>query len=302
MRILILLLAGLLLVILAYQNQQHHIKINPVSSRFLHPFDDRIRYKVSEVDPRFGLSLDDVIEISQQAADIWSQSTGKDYFIYDTNARLSIRLIYDDRQHQTDQRKRQLQQIDQQQEQWSKEKNQVDTRAQELERNTETLHFKRQQIDVLVTEQNKYIAEINQLGGADPQQRQQLEAQSQYIEAQIQQLQQEIDTHNFNILILNQKVDTLNHMNRKIDASVQDFNQTFQPRLFDKGIFNGCEIHVYEFSGVDDLRLTLAHEFGHALGLGHHNEPQALMFPMLKDQNMQNFRLHPVDVALLAAR
>ena len=44
---------------------------------------------------------------------------------------------------------------------------------------------------------------------------------------------------------------------------------------------------------------TLFHEFGHALGLSHHNDPQALMYPLMKDQDLNNFRLKPADLELL---
>lgn len=301
-RVLFLCCAFIILGILTYQNQQVHTKLNPVSARLLHPFDDRIRYKIGEVDPRFGLSHDDVVEISQQAADIWTQATGKSYFVYDPKARLSIRLIYDERQQETEQRKKEIAKIDQRQNQWSQQKSHVDSLGKEMDQQYQLLNFKKAELSALVDQHNQSINQINRLGGADPQQRQQLEAQSQELERRMQQMQIEIDSYNFNIQILNRKVDELNQLNRHIDQSVSQFNQKFQPRLFDKGIFNGREIHVYEFSQIDDLRITLAHEFGHALGLGHHNEPNALMFPMLKEQDMQNFKLHPADIALLTAR
>ena len=86
------------------------------------------------------------------------------------------------------------------------------------------------------------------------------------------------------------------------DLAIDQFNQRFQPRLFDKGLFNGREIHIYEFESQEDLRLTLAHEFGHALGMKHHNDPKALMYPMLEEQDMQHFRLQSADIALFNAR
>lgn len=43
-------------------------------------------------------------------------------------------------------------------------------------------------------------------------------------------------------------------------------------------------------------------KYGHALGLAHHNDPYALMYPMLKDQQLQNFQLRPADLDLLHAR
>ncbi|SSQ11003.1 putative Zn-dependent protease [Acinetobacter baumannii] len=53
-----------------------------------------LTYKIAEVDPRFGLSQEQLIQITQQAADIWKEGTGKNYFTYDPNAKLEIRLVY----------------------------------------------------------------------------------------------------------------------------------------------------------------------------------------------------------------
>lgn len=91
-------------------------------------------------------------------------------------------------------------------------------------------------------------------------------------------------------------------MNDQLNHAVDQFNQRFQPRLFDKGAFDGSKIMIYEFSSTADLRLTLAHEFGHALGLQHNHDPQALMFPMMQKQDLQNFKLTSADLALLNAR
>ena len=115
-------------------------------------------------------------------------------------------------------------------------------------------------------------------------------------------LQQEINLYNQKIQQLNLQVDELNQLNQRIDSSVKSFNQRFQPRLFDKGSFNGKQINIYEFESIEDLRLTLAHEFGHALGLKHNQDPQALMYPVMKEQHIQNFRLSAADLALLQAR
>jgi predicted Zn-dependent protease len=48
--------------------------------------------------------------------------------------------------------------------------------------------------------------------------------------------------------------------------------------------------------------VTLAHEFGHALGLDHHNDPYALMYPQLSKQNLKEFRLGAADLVLLNKR
>ncbi len=101
---------------------------------------------------------------------------------------------------------------------------------------------------------------------------------------------------------MNQQVDELNQLNQQLDQSVHQYKQRFQPHLFHKGLFNGREILIYEFESEDDLRLTLAHELGHALGLQHANDPTALMYPLMKDQNAENFSLTQADRELLINR
>lgn len=302
MRYVFLVMLLLFIAILSYQNKQHHTKMNPISVRILHPFDDRIRYRVAEVDSRFGLSKEQVIELSKEAIQIWSLGTGKDFFVYDDNARLSVHLIYDERQHNTEERKKHIAVIDREQQQWSSKKQEVDAISQDLQRNRQILDSKKIELDQLVDSYNQHIAHINRLGGAESELQKTLHEQSQQLQIRMQAMQIEIDQHNFNISRLNQKVDALNQLNYRIDDSVSHFNQKFQPRLFDKGLFNGRAIYIYEFENTDDLRVTLAHEFGHALGLKHHETPEALMYPMLDNQQLENFRLHPADLALLAAR
>ena len=99
-----------------------------------------------------------------------------------------------------------------------------------------------------------------------------------------------------------QKIDELNALDQQLNASVKQYKQRFQPHLFHKGLFNGKQILIYEFESEDDLRLTLAHELGHALGLQHTDDPHALMHPVMKDQDIAHFRLTQADRDLLLAR
>ncbi|OTG57358.1 matrixin [Acinetobacter sp. ANC 3903] len=301
-----LVLLGLLLIFLSgmtYQIRNHpQIRYNKLLDRIQHPFDTRLRYRIAEVDSRFGLTEHELKQISQQATDIWKDGTGQDYFVYDPQARLSIHLIYDQRQNDSVQRRQQLGHIQQSQQLWSNKNQQLKQFKDELDRNNAELETKKNQLDSQLNQYNQHIAIINQNGGIPAAQREQMTQQQSQLQQQIFVLQQEINIYNQKIQQLNLQVDELNQLNQQIDSSVQSFNQRFQPRLFDKGSFNGQQINIYEFESQDDLRLTLAHEFGHALGLKHNQDPQALMYPLMKEQDLQNFRLSTADIALLQAR
>ena len=295
-------LLGFLGLIL-YQNiQQPQLRLNPLLDRLTHPFDQRIRYRIGEVDPRFGLSYADVLQLSQEATQIWTQGTGQDYFVYDPNAKLAIHLIYDQRQDESNQRQQQLTAIEQRQQHWSNQNQNIQALKQEIEGKNQQLDVKKMLFEQQLEQYNRQVQQINQSGGLHPSQQEVFAGKKQEIQQHLWSLEHEIAQFNQHIHQLNQQVDALNQLNQDIDVSIQQFNARFQPRLFDKGHFDGQAIRIYEFQSKDDLRLTLAHEFGHALGLAHHNDPYALMYPMLKDQQLQNFQLRPADLDLLHAR
>ncbi|USA46540.1 matrixin family metalloprotease [Acinetobacter sp. C26M] len=295
---------ALLLFILwsGYQTRQHpQLKFNSLTDRISSPLDTRLRYRIAEVDPRFKLSIEQVQAISQQATQIWKDGTGQDYFVYDPNAQLAIHLIYDERQMESEQRREHLSQLKSNQQHWVEKKQQLDQIEQEILRSKQLLDSKQQQLNQQIQRYNleQQNAQRHPSSFANLEYFQQ---QQHALSQNVQLLQQEIDQYNQRIIQLNQQVDELNSLDQQLNASVSQYKQRFKPHLFHKGLFNGKQILIYEFESPDDLRLTIAHELGHALSLEHSDDPQALMYPIMRDQNTTHFRLTQADLSLLLAR
>lgn len=285
-----------------YQTYQHpQLKFNSLTDRISKPFDTRLRYRIAEVDPRFKLSLEQVKAISEQAVQIWKDGTGQDYFVYDPNAQLAIHLIYDERQIESEQRREHLSQLESNQQRWQEKKKSLDQIEQEILQNRQFLGLKQQQLNqqIQAYNQEQQQARQNPTAFANPDYFQQ---RQQALQQNAQSLKQEINQYNQKIQQLNQQVDELNSLDQQLNASVDQYKQRFKPHLFHKGLFNGKQILIYEFESEDDLRLTLAHEFGHALGLQHADDPQALMHPIMKDQDRAHFSLTEADRNILNAR
>lgn len=264
-----------LIFLLMYQFFEHpQLRYNSLNDRITHPLDHRLRYRIGHVDPRFGLKPEQVKQLAFEATQIWEQQTQKSYFVYDPEAQLTIHLIYDQRQQESTARRQKMQEIDQNQQLWTQKQDELNQENEDL-----ALMFKQ-------IEQQKLNIEHN--------------PDNIYLEDQ--DLKIKIQEFNQRVTAFNQRVGELNQMNLALDDSIQNFNQQFQPRLFDKGIFNGKEIVIYEFHSSEDLRLTLAHEFGHALGLSHHQDPEGLMYPMMQKQKQHNFQLSAADLLLLMSR
>ena len=280
----------------SYQTRQHpQLKFNSLSDRITHPFDTRLRYRIAEVDPRFKLSPEQVQSISQQAAQIWKEGTGQDYFVYDPNAQLEIHLIYDQRQSDSEQSREHLSQLESNQQTWVDKKKRLDQVEQDLLWSKQLLDQKKQQLD-------QQIQQFNQEQKFAQQNPDQFRQRKETLQQNVQILQQEISQYNQRIAQLNGQIGELNALDQQLDASVQQYKQRFQPHMFHKGLFNGKQILIYEFESEADLRLTLAHELGHALGLAHNDDPKALMYPIMKDQDLLHFQLTPTDRELLLNR
>ncbi|MGC9977112.1 MAG: matrixin family metalloprotease, partial [Syntrophales bacterium] len=58
-------------------------------------------------------------------------------------------------------------------------------------------------------------------------------------------------------------------------------------------------ITIYQFDDHDRLLRVLAHEFGHALGLKHNDNPDAIMYRLM---HLDSLNLAPDDIAALKGR
>ena len=276
---------------------------NSVIDRIYHPLDTRLRYRIGEVDPRFNLSQSQVQDLAQQAAEIWHQGTMKSLFVYDPNAKLAINLIYDERQAESTARQQELNILENTQQYQNSERSNIEKLRAELDQSNRELEIYKVNYESKVTQYNQFVQNINQSNQAmHPSAQAQLEQLKNQLQTEQINLNQKLAAHNQKVNQLNQQVDVLNSNNQQFNHSVDKFNARFQPRQFDKGVFNGQSINIYEFQSDADLRVTIAHELGHALGLLHNADPKALMYPTMEEQDLQNFKLAAADLAMLNSR
>lgn len=302
MRLLYLLMGLILLVagFLHLQTQSHpQLKFNSLTDRLTHPFDSRLRFRVDQVDPGFDLSRKEVIQLSKEAVEIWHRGTGRnDLMVYDENAKLAIKLIYDQRQQEYNALKQTTQKLLRDEAQYQRQAENLSSSKQYIDQQHQRLAQQRIQLEA---ELQQLLQQRNQ-PGLSAYEQQQLHQQFEAFQQRAEQFQREANYLQQQQLAFNNQVSSYQSNVKQHENNITLAQQRFPPREFHKGVFKGDEIHVYQFDAKDDLRLTLAHELGHALGLLHHNDPEALMYPVLGQQKLKNFELRPADKTLLYTR
>ena len=157
-----------------------------------------LRYRIAELDPRLNLNKQQVIELSQQAAAIWSKDTGQNYFVYDPSATFVINLVFDQRQIRSIKRAENLHQLEKQQQIWLDQNQQLQILKQQLRYADTQLELQKTEYQA---QAKSYQTAIEQLNAAHSKKTlaKKLQKQQHALESQSQLLQARIYDYNLKV-------------------------------------------------------------------------------------------------------
>jgi len=256
-----------------------------------------ITYSIGSLDPRFGVSESEFQSVLAEAASVWNTAAGKTVVTYSKEGEIPVSLMYDERQKAAELGSA----IDSDQEAYEAKRAEVDAlvashEAQSSAHEAALRAFER--------DKETYDAEVsrwNRQGGAPPAEYAKLEETRRSLERRQAAINREAGELNAAVSVINREVQKLNTLANKVNKKVDVYN-AFAGHEFDQGQYvqdaDGARITIYEFRTREQLVRAMAHEFGHALGIGHTEDPQSLMYPYNSGKNLE---LHEEDVAALRA-
>ena len=244
-----------------------------------------ISYRLGEVDERFGITVEEAGEVLAAAEAVWEEELGRDLFVYDELSDFAINFIYDERQQMASTEEEWRIELDQQEAESQRILSEVRRIAAEISADQEVFAVERERYESRLTAYNNKVAAYNNAGGAPEEEFAALQAEQAELAEELARLvatEAEIVRRANEV---NELGETGNQIIELYNRQVVQYNEIYgNIEQYTQGDFQRERINVYKFSDSTELTKVIAHEFGHALGVGHVEGEDSLMYYLMAEQ------------------
>ncbi len=221
-------------------------------------------YRIGEIDKNFDITTEEFTTLVNQAAELWNKNYHKPLLAYNSQAELSVNMVYDERQQLL---------VD-----ISNKTQNVNTTEDTLQTESESYQREFAELNARVNKLNAEIDYWNEKGGAPENVFKEIEETQKELNKRIDLLNRSAQNINSEIAEFNNKISTVN-------STIENYNSVLQQKP-EGGLYMPQEkrIEIYIFDSRDSLFHVLAHELGHAIGTPHNEEQGSIMNPVISPE------------------
>lgn len=274
------------------------------NSPFTTPCSDPLTFRVGEIDERFSITREELIGLIEDVVEVWSEAAGTTVVMYDENGDIAVNLVYAEVQQLSDREKQHRDRLDHEEFSITVLENEYQRMNRQHEADVARYEEDSRNLQLRIDQMNEWVVQKNNEGGFNEQDLDQYENRKQEIDRIKQELAQRESMLEQKADELNEKIGFLNSKIERKNKLVDDYNLMFSGvRKFTQGAYewtsDSRSINIFHFIDKDELRLVLAHEMGHALGLNHVQNARSVMYELMGSQARPGIELSDEDMNAL---
>ena len=256
-----------------------------------------LTYQVGSIDSEFSVATSTVKDVLSDAEQAWEENTDKELFRYDpSGGHITVDFVYDKRQQRTETKNQLSDDLSTLAETHDGLTENLKTKRSRYQQIVENYQTVRRQYEASLEDYNQRVERLNRQGRISSGTRAELDQEKQRLSDVRASLQQTRES----LLSLRSEINSLTDEANRLAEEYNQAANTFESRFgttseFSQATYESNTITVYQFEQADDLRLALAHELGHALGIDHVGDPQAVMYRLMDQQPLDDITLTAAD-------
>ncbi len=292
--------AGIVLVLDKWEwPQEENVYVNPCS--------EPVSYYVADIDPRFDITKNQLIRLLDAAGALWGDAVNRRLLHYDPDGDVAIQLIYDERQQLIEEERGFTNEIQMERMKFDRLHRDYIRSSEQYDKTLERYNSLLEEYDEKVQMHHDELQQWNSEGGVPEGEEQRVRGREEELGRMRGDLLVRKNDLDRTGKALEDLTDRLNEISTRQDGLIVEYNEQFSGEYrFNQGEYKNASgqqsIHIYHYKSLNHLRLVLAHELGHALGLGHVDAPSSVMYPVVESDNTSELRLTMEDITAIQNR
>lgn len=259
----------------------------------LFPCKEPKTYSVGVFDRRFDVPKEDFVSAVQEAEVMWEEAAQQELFSFAEAGGMSVNLVYDSRQEATEKLQELGGLINSDKETYNSLKEEYENLRSDYFIEKTEFEQSVKNFEARKVEFESQVQYWNSQGGAPQGEFNKIEAERSALNREAGELNTTQSTLNQKINDINAMAIALNKIAQTMNKGVSNFNEIadIHGEEFEEGNYEfdslGERINIYQFESRQKLVRVLAHEFGHALGILHVEDPDSIMYKLNDSSNME---------------